>query len=190
MPDARIGGAIGAAPVRAAAAPRRRRRAPSRVTFEVSPGKMQLRLSVEGAASQVLDTEMREITVPDLTRRRPMLGTPEVFRARTVRELQQIKADPDAVPVAVREFSRTDRLLIRVPAYGPGDTAPALSVHLLNRAGSGDERAAGDAVGERPASSRSSCRWRAWRQASTSSRSRPAARAASAKELVGFRVTG
>jgi hypothetical protein len=39
---------------------------PSRVTFEVNPGKIQLRLSVEGAASQVLDTEVREITVPDL----------------------------------------------------------------------------------------------------------------------------
>ncbi len=32
-----------------------------------SPGKIQLRISVEGAASQVLDSETREITVPDLT---------------------------------------------------------------------------------------------------------------------------
>ena len=78
---------------------------------------------------------LREIAVPDLTAAQTVLGTPEVLRARTVRELQQIKADPDAVPIATREFSRTDRLLIRVPVYGPGDTAPALSVHLLNRAG-------------------------------------------------------
>jgi hypothetical protein len=35
----------------------------------------------------------------------------------------------------MREFSRTDRLLIRVPVYGPGNAAPALAVHLLNRAG-------------------------------------------------------
>src|SRR6185503_4151893 len=40
---------------------------PQRVTFEVAPGKMQLRLSVEGTASQVLDTEVREVTVPDMT---------------------------------------------------------------------------------------------------------------------------
>ena len=39
----------------------------SRATFEVKPGKMQLRVSVEGSASQVLDSEIREITVPDLT---------------------------------------------------------------------------------------------------------------------------
>jgi VWFA-related protein len=116
----------------AAGAPMR----PSRVTFDVAPGKMQLRVSVEGTGSQVLDTEVREITVPDLTSAQTVLGTPAVFRARTVRELQQLKGDPDAVPVPGREFSRTDRMLIRVPAYGPGGTSPKLNVHLLNRAGS------------------------------------------------------
>src|SRR4029453_18165037 len=40
---------------------------PGRVTFDVAPGKIQLRVSVEGAGAQVLDTEIREITVPDLT---------------------------------------------------------------------------------------------------------------------------
>jgi len=110
-------------------------RGPSRVTFDAAPGKMQLRISVEGSGSEVLDSEVREITVPDLTSSQPTLGTPQLFRARTVREYQQLKTDADAVPAAAREFSRTDRLLIRVPAYGPGSTAPALSVHLLNRAG-------------------------------------------------------
>jgi VWFA-related protein len=108
---------------------------PSRVTFDANPGALQMHLSVEGSASQVLDTETREITVPDLTAAQPVLGTPEFFHARTARELQQIKANPDPIPAAAREFSRTDRLLIRVPVYGPGGTAPPLSVHLLNRAG-------------------------------------------------------
>ena len=40
-----------------------------------------------------------------------------------------------ALPAVTREFTRTDRVLVRIPAYGPGDTAPKLSVHLLNRAG-------------------------------------------------------
>ena len=109
--------------------------APSRVSFDAKPGKMELRVSVEGAAAQVLDSEMREIAVPDLTAPTTHLGTAEVLKARTMREYQQLKADPDAVPVASREFSRTDRLLIRVPAYGAGDTTPAISVHLLNREG-------------------------------------------------------
>ncbi len=70
---------------------------------------------------------MREIAVPDLTAPVHALGTAEVLKARTMREYQQLKADPDAVPVASREFSRTDRLLIRVPAYGAGDTTPAVT---------------------------------------------------------------
>jgi VWFA-related protein len=123
--------------------------APSRVTFDANPGALQLHLSVEGGASQVLDTETREITVPDLTAAQAVLGTPEFFHARTARELQQIKADPDPVPAAAREFSRTDRLLVRVPIYGPGGTAPPLSVHLLNRAGQPmSELQAGPASGD------------------------------------------
>ncbi len=109
---------------------------PSRITFDANPGKVQIRMSVTGAASQVLDSETREITVPDLTSPQTTIGTPEVLRARTPREFQQLKADPAGIPVAAREFSRTDRLIVRVAAYGPGGTAPTLSVHLLNRAGS------------------------------------------------------
>jgi VWFA-related protein len=108
---------------------------PSQVTFEAIPGKMELRVAVEDASSQVLDSETREITVPDLTGVQTLLGTPEVLRARNAREAQQLKADAAAMPLATREFSRTDRLLIRVPAYGPGNTVPTLSVHLLNRSG-------------------------------------------------------
>jgi hypothetical protein len=95
---------------------------------------MQLRVSVEGSGSQVLDTDLREVSVPDLTAP-DALGTAAVFRARTARELQQIKADPDATPTTAREFSRTDRLLVRVPAYAPSNGSPAVSARLLNRTG-------------------------------------------------------
>ena len=108
---------------------------PSRVSFDVAPGKLQLRISVEGSASQVLDSEVREVSVPDLTSAQATLGTPSVLRARNAREFQQLRADADAVPIAGREFNRIEHLLVRVPTYGPGGTTPALSVHLLNRAG-------------------------------------------------------
>src|SRR5436190_10700593 len=92
-------------------------------------------MSVEGAESQVQDTDAREIVVPDLAATKAAIGTPEVFHTRTARELQQIKADPEAVPMAAREFSRTERLFIRVRSYGAGTSSPMLSVHLLNRNG-------------------------------------------------------
>jgi hypothetical protein len=99
----------------------------------VAPGKMQLRVAVEGSSDQVLDSEIREISVPDLTAAQPMLSTPEVFRTRTLRDFQQQKEDPQAVPVATREFSRTERVFLRVAAYGPANMPP--KARLLNRAG-------------------------------------------------------
>jgi hypothetical protein len=125
----------GTAPAGAAPAGAAAKVAPQRVTFEAAPGKVQLRLSVEGADSQVLDTETREITVPDLTGAQPLLGTPAVFRARTAREFQQLRTATDLVPLAAREFNRIEHLLIRVPTYGPGGTVPPLRARLLNRAG-------------------------------------------------------
>jgi hypothetical protein len=92
-------------------------------------------LSVEGAASQVLDTETRELTVPDLTAARAVVGTPQLFRTRTARDRQLLLADADAVPSPVREFGRAERLLVRVPTYGPGNTTPSLNARLLNRTG-------------------------------------------------------
>jgi VWFA-related protein len=131
VPDIALASAAPAAVGGAASASR----GPSRVTFDVAPGKMQLRISVEGSAAQVLDSEVREISIPDLTSAQATLGTPSVLRARNAREFQQLRADGDAVPIAGREFNRIEHLLVRVPTYGPGGTTPVLSVHLLNRAG-------------------------------------------------------
>jgi hypothetical protein len=39
------------------------------------------------------------------------------------------------VPSPDREFSRTNRILVRVEAYTPGGAAPALTARLLNRGG-------------------------------------------------------
>jgi VWFA-related protein len=105
------------------------------ISFEVAPGKVQLRLAVESAANEVLDSEIREISVPDLTGSDVAIATPEVFRARTVREFQQLKADPAARPTASREFSRAERVFIRISTYGSGAGAPAVTARLLNRAG-------------------------------------------------------
>ena len=43
--------------------------APQALTFEAAPGKLELRMTVEGAGGGVLDQEIRNITIPDLTAR-------------------------------------------------------------------------------------------------------------------------
>jgi VWFA-related protein len=103
-----------------------------RVEFEAPPGPLELRMSVEGATGGVLDQEIRKIAVPDLTATDAAISTPRVHRARTARELQAVAADAAAAPVAGREFSRTERLLIRFDVYGTA--APPTAV-LLNRNG-------------------------------------------------------
>jgi VWFA-related protein len=109
---------------------------PQRVVFDAPPGKLELRMTVEAAGTGgTLDTEIRTIDVPDLTAPPAGLSTPRVFRARTAREMQAILADPGAVPVASREFSRAERLVIRFDVYGSGAEPPAAAAALLNRGG-------------------------------------------------------
>ena len=111
-----------------------REEASARAVFEVAPGRLRLRMSIEDGASNVIDSDIREITVRDL--RAPVgVGTPEVLRARTARDVRAIAADPDAVPVASREFSRAEHLIVRFPAYAPGVERPRVSAKLLSRAG-------------------------------------------------------
>ncbi len=107
----------------------------SRVTFEAQPGRMQLRLSVEGQGADVIDSEVREVTVPDLSSPQTTFATPQLFRARSLPELQRLKGEPQPVPVAARDFSRSERLLLRVAVYGPAGTTPALKALMVNRGG-------------------------------------------------------
>lgn len=108
---------------------------PQRLTFEAPPGPLELRLSIEDAGGSVIDNDVRRLTVPDLTAPQPSLSTPRVFRARTARELQALTQDPTAVPLASREFSRGDRVLIRFDAYGVGTETPSVRADVLNRNG-------------------------------------------------------
>lgn len=108
---------------------------PARITFDAPPGKLSLRMAVESADAETLDSEVRELSVPDLTVPQTVFATPQVFRARTARDVQQVKADAAAVPTAAREFSRTDRLLVKIAVHGPGAAPPTVTARLLNRAG-------------------------------------------------------
>ena len=82
--------------------------------------------------AQVLDVDVRDVAVSALTA--PLvLGTPQVWRARNAREFRALQGNPEAAPAAAREFSRAERLLIRVPAFG-ADAAP-VNARLLSRLG-------------------------------------------------------
>lgn len=102
-------------------------------TFEVPPGKMQLRFSVENAENDVLDSEVKEVDVPNLAAA-VAIATPRLYRARTMRDYQLAKTDPQVRPTAAREFSRTERVFLRVSAYAGSEPA-TITARMLNRAG-------------------------------------------------------
>jgi VWFA-related protein len=105
----------------------------ARAVFEVPPGRIRLEMSIEDAAALAIDTDVRDLLVGDL--RAPVaIGTPEVLRARTAKDMRALEANPDAVPVASRQFSRSEQLIIRVPVYEPGG-APDMTARLVNASG-------------------------------------------------------
>jgi VWFA-related protein len=111
------------------------RRGPYRVAFDAPPGPMELRINVQGSGNRLVDAETRNVEVPDLTAPQIALSTPSVFRASNAREYREIAGDPDAVPTAARDFLRTERLLVRVDVYSPGNSVPTVAARLLNREG-------------------------------------------------------
>lgn len=106
-----------------------------RVEFEAKPGPMRMRLSVEGDGGRVLDSDQLDITVDDFTAPQVHMSTPMVLRARTVPEMRALSANLSAPPTTERTFRRSERVLIRLSAYGPGGSAPEVTAQLLNRAG-------------------------------------------------------
>jgi VWFA-related protein len=109
--------------------------APTRhVAFEVPPGRLQLRMGVNGAAGAI-DSDDREVVVPDLSVSTLVMATPKLYVARTARDFQAIRNDPSALPTPAREFRRTDRLVVRVHAYAPGEAPVTTTARLLNRQG-------------------------------------------------------
>jgi len=104
----------------------------ARAVFDVAPGRVRLQMAIEDAADQVIDSDVREIAVRDL--KNVALGTAEIIRTRTAREFRVVAGDPAAHPAAVRDFSRTEHLIVRVAAYAP-DASPRVAIHLANRLG-------------------------------------------------------
>jgi VWFA-related protein len=107
---------------------------PAQAVFEAAPGRIRIEMSIEDADERRIDTDVRDVSVARF--QGPVrLGTPEVFRLRTARELRAVEADPEAPPVAAREFTRDERLLVRVAASGV-DAEVSVSARLVSRLGS------------------------------------------------------
>lgn len=106
-----------------------------RIAFAAPPGSVRLQIIAENAAGQRVDRADESAEIPDFTGVGPLISTPVIYRGRTAREIQQVRAAATPAPVISREFSRTERLLLRFQAYGPAGTTPTVTLRLLNSQG-------------------------------------------------------
>ena len=106
-----------------------------RATFESPPGYVQLEITVAASDGKRIDSDFRTVRVPDLRVTQPTFAPLQILRTRSAREFTAASRNPAQQPAASRQFSRTERLLIRVPVYGPNGTIPTVSATLLNRGG-------------------------------------------------------
>lgn len=110
-------------------------RASQQLSFDAVPGQLELRLAFEDATGAAVDREIRHLRVPDFTAPELTVTTPRVFRGRTARDVQAARTDPLAVPAATRDFSRTERVLIKFDLMGPGSERATPRAILSNRRG-------------------------------------------------------
>jgi VWFA-related protein len=103
--------------------------------FDVPGGRVQLDLVIRAADGTVLDKGAQDIDVPAPRGTVPIILPIQIVRARTARDFRVITANPDSAPSPSTEFSRTERLLIRVPAFDPRGAAPTVVTTLVNRRG-------------------------------------------------------
>jgi VWFA-related protein len=102
--------------------------------YQLKPGPLALRLTVRSAGGSVLDRWTQSLIVPDYTAAPLKLGTPRVFRTRSLAETRAFEADATPTPSASRRFRRTDRIVIDVP-YETVSGQPELRAQLTNRDG-------------------------------------------------------
>ena len=107
------------------------------VRFDVPPGRVELDMSIAGVDGKVIDTDARDFEVPTLVGRKsgPVILSPELVRARTMRDFEAATADPDAAPSGVRVFGRGERLIIRVPAFDSSGLDVRVTAAVLNGRG-------------------------------------------------------
>ena len=106
--------------------------APGGTSFEVPDGTVQLSIRVLDRAGEVVDRETRSVITRSAEDR--LWLTAVVHRAASPAEVRSLAASDPPI-YAGREFLRTDRLLIRIQAYGKTAGPVTLTGRLIDRRG-------------------------------------------------------
>ena len=105
-------------------------------SFKSPAGTVQLDFTIRDSTGEMIDREQRTVTVPDLEKTTLALTTPVVARARSAAEFRSLMSGPHLVAFAGREFSRSDRLVLRVTPYGTAANDAEVTAQLVGPRGS------------------------------------------------------
>ena len=105
---------------------------PDRAEFNAPAGKVQLDMTILGISGEKIDVDARDLDVPAMKGNIPLLLPAILIATQSAREFRTVVADANAAPDPSRQFRRTERLVIRVPAYA-GSTPLPVTGRLLNR---------------------------------------------------------
>lgn len=106
----------------------------ARAEFDAPSGRVQLDMSILGPRGEKLDFDARDLDVPAVGKTLLLLP-PLMMSTRSAREFREASDDEHSMPEPDRGFSRTERLLIRVPAYDASGAQVKVTARLLNRVG-------------------------------------------------------
>ena len=107
---------------------------PTRASFDAPAGRLLVQMRIEDVASSVIDRDVRDLVVREFSG--PVaIGSAEVLRARNAREAKALAADPDATPVASRQFSRNELLILRALVSSLSGS-PTVTARLMSAMGS------------------------------------------------------
>ena len=106
------------------------------LTFSARPGRLLVQMDVLDPAGRVLDRDVRDVTVTAF--HGPVaFGSPSVYRSRSARDVRTLLAgSSSAAPVASRQFSRAEHLVVTIPVVTDGGAGADVTVRLQSRFGS------------------------------------------------------
>jgi hypothetical protein len=96
---------------------------------------LRVQIVAEDAEGDRIDVDDLVVEIEDYSDGALVVTPPMVFRGRTARDIAAIRAAERPVPTAGREFSRTERIMLRFGVYGTGAGSAGLTAALLNSRG-------------------------------------------------------
>lgn len=103
--------------------------------FASPPGDVELDFTVLDKDGEAIDREQRTLSVPDPQKAALAFSTPILWRARNNSEFRTISGNAPPAPFAGRDFTREDRLLLRVSPYGSVANDAEVTAELLGPRG-------------------------------------------------------